>query len=318
MTISIIIATKTWQKNLEECVNRCLELDFKSFEVIILPDYSLQMNLDDRIRLIPTGEVTPPKKRDIGIKEAKGDIVAFIDDDAYPAKDWLRPAVENFNDESVVAVGGPAVTPDSDSLMQKASGLVYSSGLVSGGFVYRYIPGKRREVQDYPSCNLIVRKSVIEALGGFNTNFWPGEDTKLCLDITKGMGKKIIYDPEVLVFHHRRSLIFPHLRQIANYALHRGYFVKRYPQTSFKFSYFLPSIFVVSLLIGALLSFSVPVLKIAYLGCLLVYLFLVFSSSISKGLVLFPLVFIGIILTHITYGLYFLRGLSLQKLKEEL
>ncbi|MEI6632111.1 MAG: glycosyltransferase, partial [bacterium] len=170
MTISIIIAVKTWQKNLEECVSRCLELDFPDFEVIILPDYSLQMNLDSRIRLIPTAEVTPPRKRDIGIKEAKGDIVAFIDDDAYPIKDWLKHAAENFKDDSVAAVCGPAVTPDSDSLMKKASGEVYSSTLVSANFIYRYIPKKRMEVQDYPSCNLIVRKSVIEALGGFNTN----------------------------------------------------------------------------------------------------------------------------------------------------
>jgi len=275
------------------------------------------MNLDSRIRLISTSEITPPKKRDIGIKEAKGDIVAFIDDDAYPHKDWLKYALENFKDESVAAVAGPAVTPGSDSLLQKASGEVYSSRLVSAGFIYRYIPKKRREVDDYPSCNLIVRKSIMQAIGGFNTNFWPGEDTKLCLDI-RLMGKKIIYDPRVLVYHHRRNLFFTHLKQVANYALHRGYFVKKYPQTSFKFSYFLPSLFVLLLLIGGIPSFYIPVLKIIYPGCLLFYLLLVFSSSILKGLVLFPLVFPGIILTHITYGFYFLKGLAASKLKEEL
>jgi GT2 family glycosyltransferase len=317
MIISIIIAVKIWQRNLEECVNRCLELDFPDFEVIVLADYSLQMNLDSRVKLIPTGEVAPPKKRDIGIKEAKGDIVAFIDDDAYPTKDWLKHAAGDFEDDSVAAVCGPAVTPDSDGLLEKASGEVYSSPLVSAGFTYRYIPKERREVQDYPSCNLIVRKSVMEAIGGFNTNFWPGEDTKLCLDI-RLMGKKIIYDPKVLVFHHRRNLILPHLKQVANYGLHRGYFAKRYPQTSFKFSYFLPSLFVLSLLIGGIFSFYIPLFKIAYLGYLLFYLFLVFSFSILKGLVLFPLVFLGIILTHITYGLYFLKGLAVSKLKEEL
>jgi len=292
-------------------------LDFIDFEIIILPDYSLQMNLDERVRLIPTGEVTPPRKRDIGIRQSKGDIIAFLDDDAYPRKDWLKNAVENFKDESVAAVGGPAVTPDSDSLMQKASGLVYSSALVSAGFTYRYIPKKKMEVEDYPSCNLIVRKSVLKALGGFNTNFWPGEDTKLCLDI-RLMGKKIIYDPGVLVFHHRRSLILPHLKQVANYGLHRGYFVKRYPRTSLKFSYFLPSLFVLSVFSGAVVSSYWGPLEIIYLSCLLVYIFLVFVNGISKGLVLFPLVFIGVILTHITYGLYFLKGLTLKRLKEEL
>jgi GT2 family glycosyltransferase len=275
------------------------------------------MNLDARIRLIPTGPVTPPRKRDIGIKEAKGEIIAFLDDDAYPEKTWLKHAVENFKDESVAAVGGPAVTPDSDGLMQKASGLVYESSLVSASFTYRYTPKGRREVEDYPSCNLIVRKSVLQALGGFNTNFWPGEDTKLCLDI-RLMGKKIIYDPGVLVYHHRRRLIFPHLKQVANYGLHRGYFVKRYPRTSFKFSYFLPSLFVLSVLAGAIFSLYLVPIKIVYLSCLLIYIFLVFASSISKGLILFPLVFISVILTHITYGLYFLKGLSLKRLQEEL
>ncbi len=142
-------------------------------------------------------------------------------------------------------------------------------------------------------------------------------DTKLCLDI-RLMGKKIVYDPRVLVYHHRRSLILPHLKQVANYGLHRGYFVKRYPQTSFKFSYFLPSLFVLSVLAGAVLSLYSAPLKIIYFSCLLVYIILVFLSSISRGLVLFPLVFLGIILTHMTYGLYFIKGLTAKSLKEEL
>ena len=110
---------------------------------------------------------------------AKGEILAFLDDDAYPVKDWLKNAVKNFSDPQVAAVGGPAVTPEEDSDLQKTSGLIYSSVLVSGNFTYRYIPGKRQEVEDYPSCNFLVRKSVMQELGGFNTNFWPGEDTKL-------------------------------------------------------------------------------------------------------------------------------------------
>ncbi len=48
------------------------------------------------ITIIPTGPVGPPLKRDIGAKKAKGEIIAFIDDDAYPRKDWLINAVKNF------------------------------------------------------------------------------------------------------------------------------------------------------------------------------------------------------------------------------
>lgn len=322
MTVSIIIAVKTWQGRLEECVNRCLGLDYPDFEILILPDSegtvpdtALTSNTKGTvpIKIIPTGPVSPANKRDIALKHAQGEILAFIDDDAYPAKDWLKNAIKNFIDPEVAGVGGPAITPKEDNLLQRASGAVYASFLVSGKYVYRYVPWGRREVDDYPSCNFLMRKSVMQELGGFDTNFWPGEDTKLCLDITKRLGKKIIYDPGVVVYHHRRPLFLPHLSQVANYALHRGYFVKRYPQTSLRFSYFIPSIFLLFLFLGWL----VYPLRTIYSLCLSLYLLLVFLFSLNKSACFISLVFLGIILTHLTYGFYFLKGLLSKKLKEE-
>jgi len=73
-------------------------------------------------------------------------------------------------------------------------------------------------------------------------------------DIVSGLRMKIIYDPEVLVWHHRRELFWPHLKQIGNYALHRGKFAKEFPETSLRLSYFVPTIFLVFLIAGTLLS----------------------------------------------------------------
>ncbi len=270
------------------------------------------------ITIIPTGPVSPAQKRDSALKYAKGDILAFIDSDAYPVRDWLKRALENFKDEFVAAVGGPAITPQEDNLMQRASGMVYSSYIVSGKYIYRYLPKSKRVLDDYPSCNFLVRKSIMQELGGFNTNFWPGEDTKLCLDITKRLKQKIIYDPGVLVYHHRRPLFMPHLKQIANYALHRGYFTRRYPQTSLRWQYFVPTLFLSGLIGGAVLSLALPYFAKIYLSGLYLYLSLVFIFSIYKDLRLIPLVFFGIISTHITYGFCFLKGLISRRLKEEL
>ncbi|MDD5730878.1 MAG: glycosyltransferase [Candidatus Omnitrophica bacterium] len=329
MTVSIIIAVKTWQKNLEESVKKCLELDFSDFEVLVLPDHpeptekglkalaELFPGLPAKVRVIPTGPVNPSKKRDLAAKEANGEILAFLDDDAYPVKKWLKNSVRHFQDKDVAAVGGPAVTPDNDSLLQKASGMVYQSFLVGGSYSYRYVPKPKREVDDYPSCNLLVRRSVMLEIGGFNTNFWPGEDTKLCLDITKKLNKKIIYDPEVLVFHHRRKLFLPHIKQIANYGLHRGYFVKKFPQTSLRLPYFVPSIFLFCLLAGAILTALFSPFAIIYFSAISVYLITVFICSISTPLRLIPLVFLGIIISHFTYGFFFIKGLLSRKLSEE-
>ncbi len=269
------------------------------------------------IKIIPTGSANPAKKRDIAMNYAKGEILAFIDDDAYPKKDWLKNAINNFREPLVGAVGGPAITAENDSLKQKASGLVYSSSLVSGKYVYRYLPKKRIEVDDYPSCNFLIRKSIMQELGGFNTNFWPGEDTKLCLDITERLGKKIVYDPAVIVYHHRRPIFMPHAKQIANYAIHRGYFVKHYPQTSLRLPYFIPTLFLFSLITGAILSVFLIPIRITYFCGLFLYFSLVLIFSISKELRFIPYVFCGIILTHITYGFYFIRGLLAKTLSEE-
>lgn len=316
MTVSIIIAVKELNDNLKACLEYCLNLDYPDFEVVVFPDEPFAYQ-DERVRVIPTGKLTPPKKRDFALKEAKGDILAFIDDDAYPTRDWLKNAIIHFQDDKVGAVCGPAITPLSDSILQQASGLVYASFLVSGGFSYRYIPKPKREVDDYPSCNFLVRRDIFVQLGGFRVNYWPGEDTFLCLEITRTLKKRIVYDPQILVYHHRRPLFIPHLGQVANYALHRGYFVKRFPQTSLRLSYFLPSLFLLFLIFGLPLAYSLSWFKIVYVSVMVIYLLLVLIYSISKELRLLSLRFFGIIFTHLVYGLFFFRGLVSGKLKED-
>ena len=314
--VSIIIPVKGFNQKLDECIKHCLKLDYPDYEIIVLPDFLMKLP-HNGVRIIPTGVKGPSMKRNLGIKEAKGEIIAFLDDDTFPSQDWLTKAVKNFEDEDIAAVGGPAVTPENDGLGEKASGAVYSSLLGGGAYRYRYVPRKSRLVDDFPSCNFIVRKSILKETGGFKTNFWPGEDTALCLEITKQLGKKIIYDPEALIYHHRRSLFIPHLRQISNYARHRGYFAKKFPQTSLRFSYFIPSFLVIGLIVGGVLSLLSLIIRPIYIAIIAMYLLLILLSSLNRQIRLIPLVFLGIILTHLCYGIWFLRGLFSRKLQEE-
>ena len=310
MDFSIIIACKQDNPYLRECLSHCLSLN-GSFEILVFPNTPFA-HPSKKVKVIPTGNIGPAEKRDLALKHAKGNFFAFLDDDAFPSKDWLSSALPLFQDPKVGAVGGPAVTPPSDSLSQKVSGLVYSSFLGGGSHTYRYIPRPRREMDDYPSCNLLVRKSDFASLGGFDSSFYPGEDTKFCLDLVKS-GKKILYDPNVLVFHHRRSLFIPHLKQIWNYSVHRGFFVKKFPETSFRFSYFLPSLFTIyifSIPIFFLLSNSI-LLAIPFLFYLLFSLLTAAKERSLKALLLFPL---AIFLTHLTYGIGFVTGLLTREL----
>ncbi len=315
MKVSIIIPVKEINDYVREAIPHHMELDYPDFEVLIFPDEPTDEIFPyENVRIIPSGKVGPAEKRDLALEYATGEIFAFTDDDAWPRKDWLKNAMLELQRDEVGAVGGPAVTAPNDSLMQQASGKVYESFLCSGGYTYRYLPGKKKEDDDIPSVNLIVKRAVFEAVHGFDSTFYPGEDTKLCMDIVN-LGKKIIYDPEVLVYHHRRYMFKGHLKQATNYAKHRGYFAKTLPQTSLRFAYFIPTLFTLGVFLGPIVCIIVPVLWYVYIGVLTFYFILAaYSLRSCKGFCLFWISMAGIFATHIGYGINFVRGLLSKEL----
>jgi len=317
-SVTIVIPVKAWNPYLAESVRHCLRLQYPaSVEIVVLPDAPCP-SPDPRVRIIPTGVVNPAVKRAVALRQTHGELLAFLDDDAYPVPDWLTRAARHFHDPAVAAVGGPGVTPPDDSPRQRASGAVYISWLVSGPHRLRYLPETTRDVDDLPSCNFIVRRSVLEALHAAEVNFWPGEDTFLCEKIIRQLRQRIRYDPQVLVYHHRRAVFAPHCRQVGRYAVHRGYFVKRFGGNSNKLTYWVPSAFLVLLIIGALVSAWVPGAGRWYGGLLGIYGALLFGEGVrTRDLRLTFLVPCGICATHLVYGLGFLQGLLLTRLREE-
>lgn len=312
--VSIIIPVREINDYIREAIPHHLQLDYPDYEILIFPDEPSEETFP-KTRIIPSGKTGPAEKRDMALKYAQGEIIAFIDDDAYPRSDWLKNAIAHFDDPSVGAVGGPAVTAENDGILRQASGKVYESVLCSGGYTYRYVPGKLMDAEDLPSVNLIVRKDVFAQVGGYDSNFYPGEDTKLCLDIIKVAEKRIIYDPDVLVYHHRRKLFKQHLKQSNNYALHRGYFAKVLPDTSRKFVYFVPSLFVLGLVVGPLLALLFPPLWYVYFAVLLLYSILLIGSTLyPKDVRVWGLAVVGVFLTHVGYGIGFVRGLLSKEL----
>lgn len=318
-SVSIVIPTRGLDDFTGECLRRCEEMDYGNYDIQLMPDEPVdEGGLPPRTEVLPSGSVGPSVKRNMGVQASNAEIIAFIDSDAWPDPQWLRNAVPYFEDENIAAVGGPAVTPPHDSMLQQAGGMVYSSSIVSGNTTYRYTYHAMREVDDYPTCNLLVRKSYLDGGCTFPREFWPGEDTVLCLRLTKEMGKRIVYVPNVVVYHHRRPLLLPHIKQVYSYAVHRGFFARKFPETSRRLQYFVPSLFVFWLVAGLALGlFFRPVLYL-YLAVLGLYLVLcLFSSIKSLEPLVNLLVFPGIIATNITYGVGFMRGLLSRRMKEQ-
>jgi len=319
--ISVIIPFKKSSSYLSECLEALSHQSYTHFEIILLPDKKEKF-IFSNAKVFVTGPIGPAEKRDIGVAKAKGEMLAFIDDDAYPDKDWLANAKPYFQNPEISAVCGPGVTPGNDSISQKAGGFVNSLWFGSGGAgTYRFIPKKKRYVDDFPSMNFIVRKTDFLKAGGFDTHFWPGEDTKLCHDLVYKLGKKIIYDPKVLVFHHRKALFISHLRQISGYAIHRGHFARILPATSLKFGYLIPTFFVLFLISGLFIFSFLRQLLPIYLGIIILYLGLLTGNILyvmfkTGNILVSVYTGAGIVATHLVYGFLFPLGYLKKSLKQ--
>ena len=137
------------------------------------------------------------------------------------------------------------------------------------------------------------------------------------MKLTHELGKRIIYDPEVRVHHHRRDIFGPHLRQVKSYALHRGFFARKFPATSLRFSYFVPSIFTVFALAGWMTVWLDELLFRMWGGVMLLYAILAFIFSLRSWNPVGILgVLFGTFVTHIVYGVWFIAGLLSSEIRD--
>ncbi len=349
LKFSIVIPVKELNDYLSESIPFLLQLPDKNFDIYLLPDayrgavrnrpVPLSKLSQDpyfktmpgfaknrsRLRLIPTGPMGPAGKRDRAARMSRADVLAFLDDDAFPDKRWLTVAGKYFS-TGVEALGGPAITPPGVSTREEASGLVFETYLGGGNYRYRYRSlGKPFLVDDYPTVNLLVNRKAFLKIGGFDSRYWPGEDTKFCLDFTQA-GYKILYVPSLVVWHHRRPLFGPHLKQISAYAKHRGFFAKRFPKTSLRIAYFMPTFFLLGILFGWLPGLVFEPMLWAYGQVLLFYSvvnlvngwLLARKTPFLRRLALAALTAAGVLLTHLFYGFHFVRGLLTPKLQSKL
>lgn len=315
---SIIIPVVAINNYVRETVSVLQSLTGPDWELFVntnLPEEN-PWSHDPRINLIHSGQVGPADKRDQASRLAHGEYLVFLDDDSYPNDDYLEVARKAVAETGADLIGGPGVTPPTDALMQQVSGAVFSSKL-TGGNPERYLSiGSQHAIDDWPSVNMIVRKSTFLSVNGFDSPYWPGEDTFLCAKLNR-INASMVYFPTLIVWHHRRSGFFRHLKQVGAYGLHRGYFAKRYPTNSLKLKYFAPSILTVSFLILPILSVLFPPFVPWAITFVLLYLATISASMLTTvphhGWLVALLAVPFVIATHLSYGVQFLKGLFLSK-----
>ena len=223
--VSVVVPAPRLTELGRRCLARVLELD-PPVEVVFVPDEAPDEALDPRILCVPSGPALLGRKRQLGLERARGEIVAFIDDDAYPHPDWLRNAVAALDaDPGVAATTGPAVTPPDDPERAWLGGRVYASPLVSGPERWRHLPVAARDVPEAHGVNFVIRRRDALAIG-LDTPDMPGDDTVLG-DRLRARGRRIRYVPGAVLFHSRRELWRPHLFQLWRYARQRARFFRQ-------------------------------------------------------------------------------------------
>ncbi|OIR11966.1 MAG: hypothetical protein BEU05_03315, partial [Marine Group III euryarchaeote CG-Bathy2] len=171
--------------------------------------------------------VAAGEKRNRGVAAAQGEFIAFTDDDTILREDWLRAAVKHLvQNPDYAGVGGPNFTPREGLPFAKAVGRIFGSKFL---FRFRYTAGhgEPREVDHNPTCNYVLRREAVASVG-FHPTLWPGEDVEFDIRLQQA-GHRILYAPDVVVWHHRRSRPLAFLRQMFNYGVTRAQVTRMHP-----------------------------------------------------------------------------------------
>ncbi len=303
---SVIMIARAMNDFIKEAMPHLLKQTYKDYEIVLVLEEKTKEKFP-KTRIIACGRASPAEARNIGVRNAKGEIIAFMDDDAYPEANWLEVAARDFDDKNIVAVGGPSLVPKNATFFQRVSNKVYE--LSSGKTGIRYSGrGKRKEIDDWPTCNFFARKADFLKVGGFDSQYWGGEDTQVCYSLLK-TGKKMIYNPKLVIYHHPRKTLKQHLKQTYFWGMWRGFFMRIYKQSR-QLTFFIPPLFVLGVIIGGLLSFFSSIIALIYLSVILLYLIyiLIIGIKTMNIALFFPVMFVTI-LTHFSYGFGFLKGI---------
>jgi GT2 family glycosyltransferase len=152
----------------------------------------------------PNGFGRMTGSRNLGLLHATGDIIAYIDDDAYAHPEYGREIAAPYADPTVGAVGGRALN---GVLGEESRGVDRVGRFSSFGDVEGYFgadTGKMIEVDHLIGCNMSFRAEILGELGGFH-EFYPGftstyEEADLCMRIKK-LGYRIMFNPKAVVDH---------------------------------------------------------------------------------------------------------------------
>jgi GT2 family glycosyltransferase len=217
-TVSVVIVSWCRPEYVRSCLAHLARLRPRPDEVIVVdasPDDRTAAVVADfpAVRRVPfaggAGHLTT--SRNVGLLSASGDVIAFIDDDAYVRGSWLSGVLEAFSVDGVGAVAGRTCNGirGEESTGVTEIGRMLADGDLTGNFAAN--PGVVIEVDHGIGANMAFRREVLGRLGGFRDDFLGvgavREDTDMFLRL-RALGYRAVFAPAAVVDH----VGAPHMR----------------------------------------------------------------------------------------------------------
>src|SRR5262249_17401124 len=151
--ISVVVCSYNGVATINETLTALSQLNYPDYEVIVVDDGSTDATASivraHAGRLIQTENKGLSNARNIEMEAATGEIIAYIDDDAYPDPDWLKFLAATFLSTDHVGIGGPNLVPQGDGFIADAV------AHAPGGPVHVLLSDDIAE--HIPGCNMAYR-----------------------------------------------------------------------------------------------------------------------------------------------------------------
>lgn len=206
--VSVIIPTLDRHDILINTLKDVLKQDYPDFEIIVVDQtdepakaVSDFIKAHHQIKYIHLDQKSSPYARNIGVKNASGEIVLFLDDDVeIKSHDFISQHLANYLDPQIGLVGGRVVYDFNDIAAIKTVGRLKWWGLKE---VTNFNSTVKTQIDHAPGGNLSCYKKVFDEVGGFSEIYKGNahmEETDFCLRVRRA-GYQLIFEPKAILRH---------------------------------------------------------------------------------------------------------------------
>ena len=224
-SISVVLCSFNGERTITDCLDGLARLDYPAHEVIVVDDGSTDSTADIAagygVRLIRTANQGLSAARNEGLRAARGEIVAYIDDDARPDRDWLRHLAWGFMSSDHAGIGGPNIPPHGHGTL--ADLIAHAPG----GPIH--VMRSDEEAEHITGCNAAFRAEALRGISGFDPIFrTAGDDVDVCWRLQRE-GFTLGFSPGAVVWHRRRGSLRAYLRQQRGYGRAEALLERKWP-----------------------------------------------------------------------------------------